>query len=74
MASTGKADAEAYLRGLGAKDILDRATLSEGTSKPLETTMWAAAVDCVGEYDAGQRAAQDPLRRGGGVQRRDRRW
>ena len=48
VASTGKADAEAYLRALGAKEILDRATLSEGTSKPLETTMWAAAVDCVG--------------------------
>ena len=48
VASTGKADAEAYLRALGAKEILDRATLSEGTSKPLESTMWAAAVDCVG--------------------------
>jgi putative YhdH/YhfP family quinone oxidoreductase len=48
VASTGKPDAEAYLRALGAKEILDRTTLSEGTSKPLEATMWAAAVDCVG--------------------------
>jgi putative YhdH/YhfP family quinone oxidoreductase len=48
VASTGKRDEEAYLRGLGAKEVIDRALLSEGHSKPLESTLWVAAVDCVG--------------------------
>jgi putative YhdH/YhfP family quinone oxidoreductase len=47
-ASTGKTDAEPYLRSLGAKEIVDRATLSDGASRPLESPVWAAAVDCVG--------------------------
>lgn len=48
VASTGKSDKEDYLRTLGAKDVVDRSLLSEGRSKPLESTSWAAAVDCVG--------------------------
>jgi putative YhdH/YhfP family quinone oxidoreductase len=48
VASTGKADAEPYLRSLGAKEIVERSTLGEGKSRPLESTVWAAAVDCVG--------------------------
>ena len=48
VASTGKNDKEEYLRGLGAKDVVDRTLLSEGRSKPLESTAWVAAVDCVG--------------------------
>lgn len=48
VASTGKPDEEAYLRGLGAKEVVDRTLLSEGRCKPLESTSWAAAVDCVG--------------------------
>jgi putative YhdH/YhfP family quinone oxidoreductase len=47
-ASTGKAEAEAYLRSLGAKEIIDRSTLSAEGGKPLESMVWAAAVDCVG--------------------------
>jgi acrylyl-CoA reductase (NADPH) len=47
VASTGKASAEGYLRGLGASDVIDRATLGQ-PGKPLESMIWAAAVDCVG--------------------------
>jgi acrylyl-CoA reductase (NADPH) len=48
VASTGKQDKESYLRGLGAKEVVDRAMLEEGGGKPLESTAWVAAVDCVG--------------------------
>jgi putative YhdH/YhfP family quinone oxidoreductase len=47
VASTGKADAEEYLRGLGAVEIIDRSTLST-PGKPLDAMLWAAAIDCVG--------------------------
>jgi putative YhdH/YhfP family quinone oxidoreductase len=46
-ASTGKPDAEAYLRSLGASRVVARQEL-EGEGKPLQSTTWAAAVDCVG--------------------------
>jgi acrylyl-CoA reductase (NADPH) len=46
-ASTGKASAAGYLRGLGASDVIDRATLAQ-PGKPLEAMTWAGAVDCVG--------------------------
>ncbi|HEY7190648.1 MAG TPA: oxidoreductase [Vicinamibacterales bacterium] len=46
-AITGKADAHEYLRGLGARDIIDRTSLSMGT-RPLEAATWAGAVDAVG--------------------------
>ncbi|WP_420993578.1 acryloyl-CoA reductase [Cupriavidus sp. 30B13] len=46
-ALTGKPDAHAYLRGLGASDILaDDVALAPG--KPLERGAWAGAVDAVG--------------------------
>ena len=48
VASTGKRDAEPYLRGLGASEVIDRSELSGEGGKPLESMMWAAAVDCVG--------------------------
>jgi putative YhdH/YhfP family quinone oxidoreductase len=47
-ASTGKASAEAYLRSIGATNIIDRNTLSAEGGKPLQSMQWAAAVDCVG--------------------------
>jgi acrylyl-CoA reductase (NADPH) len=47
VASTGKADAEDYLLGLGASRVMDRHEL-EGQGKPLQSTCCAAAVDCVG--------------------------
>ena len=40
--------AEPYLRGLGASEVIDRAELSGEGGKPLESMVWAAAVDCVG--------------------------
>jgi acrylyl-CoA reductase (NADPH) len=46
-ASTGKADAESFLRGLGAAEIVDRAELAEA-GKPLQSVRWAGAVDAVG--------------------------
>lgn len=48
VASTGKPSEAAFLTGLGASSIIDRAELSEPTKRPLESTVWAAAVDCVG--------------------------
>jgi len=48
VASTGKADAHAYLRSLGAADVVDRDTLNQPGGRPLDKTQWAGAVDCVG--------------------------
>ncbi|MGH9133655.1 MAG: oxidoreductase [Ilumatobacteraceae bacterium] len=48
VASTGKHDAEPYLRGLGAAEVIDRSELSSEGGKPLDSMVWAAAVDCVG--------------------------
>ena len=48
VASTGKPEASAYLRSLGASEVIDRAELSGEGGKPLESMVWAAAVDCVG--------------------------
>jgi acrylyl-CoA reductase (NADPH) len=47
-ASTGKPDAAALLRSLGATTILDRGALNGAGGKPLAKQDWAAAVDCVG--------------------------
>ena len=46
-ASTGRAETHDYLRSLGAKEIIDRATLAR-TPKPLESETWAGAIDTVG--------------------------
>jgi acrylyl-CoA reductase (NADPH) len=46
-AITGKEGEEAYLRGLGAAEILPRQKLDMGT-RPLEKTLWAGAFDSVG--------------------------
>lgn len=48
VASTGKASAAEFLTGLGASSIIDRNELSEESRRPLERTVWAGAVDCVG--------------------------
>ena len=47
VASTGKSAEADYLRSLGAKDIIDRATLSS-PGKPLQKERWAGAIDSVG--------------------------
>jgi acrylyl-CoA reductase (NADPH) len=46
-AITGKPGSEAYLRSLGADEIVDRNTLELG-SKPLEAARWGGAVDNLG--------------------------
>jgi putative YhdH/YhfP family quinone oxidoreductase len=46
-ASTGKAEAAPFLRGLGATEIIDRDELTD-TAKPLQSVRWAGAVDAVG--------------------------
>ncbi|MFW2335062.1 acryloyl-CoA reductase, partial [Ilumatobacter sp.] len=48
VASTGKASAADFLTALGASSIIDRNELSEESRRPLERTVWAGAVDCVG--------------------------
>ena len=48
VASTGRPDTHAYLKHLGAAEIIDRATISQPSGKPLETERWAGCVDSVG--------------------------
>lgn len=48
VASTGKPEAHDYLTSLGASSIVERDELSATSKRPLESTVWAAAVDCVG--------------------------
>ena len=48
VASSGKASANDFLLGLGASRVIDRAELSADDPRPLQTTTYAAAVDCVG--------------------------
>ena len=47
-AVTGRAEAEGYLKGLGASRIVPRAELAETVKRPLESETWAACVDAVG--------------------------
>lgn len=47
VAVTGKADAQGYLKQLGADSILLRSEIDYG-SRPLETIQWQAAIDNVG--------------------------
>ena len=47
IASSGKPEAVDYLKQLGAKEVIDRAELSE-EGKPLQKELYAGAVDCVG--------------------------
>jgi acrylyl-CoA reductase (NADPH) len=48
VASTGRAESRDYLRRLGARSIIDRATLAAPSSRPLESARWAGAIDTVG--------------------------
>lgn len=48
VASTGRADTHAYLKGLGAAEIIDRASIEKPSGKPLESERWAGCIDCVG--------------------------
>lgn len=47
-ASTGKADAEDYLRRLGASEVLSRRETETESTRPLEAERWAGSIDTVG--------------------------
>jgi len=47
-ATTGKPDAEDWLRALGASDVIGRHELETESKRPLERQRWAGCVDCVG--------------------------
>ena len=64
FASTGTVEEAAYLRQLGAVEILDRAELSS-SGKPLQKERWAAVVDSVGSHTLANACAQ--TRYGGAV-------
>ncbi len=49
VASTGRAGEAPYLTGLGAAEVIDRATLS-APGKPLQKERWAGVVDSVGSH------------------------
>ena len=49
VAVSGRPEEAEYLRGLGASEILDRATFSE-PGKPLARERWAGAVDVAGSH------------------------
>jgi acrylyl-CoA reductase (NADPH) len=48
-ASTGKADESAYLKELGASEVIDRDELA-GPARPLAKERWAGGVDAVGSH------------------------
>jgi acrylyl-CoA reductase (NADPH) len=49
IASTGRPEEEAYLKGLGASEIIPREELA-GPAKPLGKERWAGGVDTVGSH------------------------
>ena len=65
IASTGRASEAPYLKALGADEIIDRATLSAPSSRPLGKEQWAAAIDSVGSTTLANVLAQ--TRYGGAV-------
>jgi acrylyl-CoA reductase (NADPH) len=48
VASSGRRELEGYLKELGAAEVIDRSTLSQGSKAPLDSARWAGAVDTVG--------------------------
>ncbi len=48
VASSGRPETHDYLRGLGAAEITDRATLAGTPTRPLDAERWAGVVDAVG--------------------------
>jgi len=65
VASTGKADSGSYLESLGASSVVARDELSAEGGRPLEATLWAGAVDCVGGQTLANVLAR--IRYGGAV-------
>ena len=57
VASTGKTAEEAYLKSLGAAEVIDRNALS-APGKPLQKQRWAGTVDSVGSHTLANACAQ----------------
>ncbi len=57
LASTGRPEEEAYLRGLGASEIVARQELSN-PGKPLGRERWAGAIDTAGSHTLANVLAQ----------------
>ncbi len=57
IASTGRPEEKAFLEGLGAAEILDRAELS-GPARPLGKERWAGVVDVAGSHTLANAIAQ----------------
>lgn len=56
-ALTGKMAEADYLKGLGADEVVDRATMSE-KGKPLQKELWAGVVDTAGSFTLANACAQ----------------
>ena len=61
IASTGRLEEAAYLRTLGAADVIDRHTLSEAGA-PIARERWAGAIDSVGSHTLANVLAQTRYR------------
>ncbi len=61
IASTGRPEETAYLRELGAAEIIDRNTLSE-PGAPVAAERWASAIDSVGSHTLANVLAQTKYR------------
>ena len=61
VASTGKINEADYLKALGAKEVIDRNTLS-AAGKPLQKERWAGVVDSVGSHTLVNACAQTKYR------------
>lgn len=48
IASSGKADKHAYLKSLGANEIVDREAVNDQSSRPFLSVRWAGAIDTIG--------------------------
>jgi acrylyl-CoA reductase (NADPH) len=48
VASTGRAETHSYLKALGAQAIVDRGSLAQAPTRPLDSERWAGAIDSVG--------------------------
>jgi acrylyl-CoA reductase (NADPH) len=64
VASTGRPQEAAYLKALGAAEIVDRSSLS-APGKPLQKERYAAVIDSVGSHTLANACAQ--VRQGGAV-------
>lgn len=64
-AVTGRPEQEAYLRDLGAREIVAREAMATPSGKPLDPERWAGAVDAVGGAILGNLVCQ--LRYGAAV-------